>query len=378
MRIIIAGSGAAAVEAARHVRRHDPDSTITVFSAEKLFPYRRPLLPGLLNLPEPPEHFYIHNKEFYEQNSIEVKLGSAAIRVDPLSNELYLQDGKVEKFDRLLLAIGSRAVKIPISGSSNLLRTVHNYDDILYLKQELPNCRHVLIVGGGVLGLELADKILKMGIKVTVAERQNRLLSNFLDESSHLFLQHLLRRVEGLTLLRNCQLQSLQPDSPGINCHLRSTAVRLLKADMVIAATGTIANTVQWPDNCGIVRLETDKYLQVKNFKNIFAAGDCIFTPGQYSGIYRQAVLQGAIAGTNMLGLQREYIPPVPQLRTAFMNIKLFCAGNTADPELQCKQYVTDDSLQHLYYSPTTGKLQGCILINNLENADDFYQAISS
>ena len=376
MRILIAGGGAAAVEAALYARKHAPHSSITIFSAESIRPYRRPLLPELLNKDLPDERLYINNMDFYTQNAIELVLNTQAIKVDPAANELYLSNGRVEKFDRLLLAIGSRAVHLPLAGGADLLKTIHDYQDMIKLKQELPDCRNVLIAGGGVLGLELADQLLKQGIQVTIAERQKMLFSSFMNEASQQFLLKELHQVENLTLLRSCQLQKLQRlDESSIMCYLKSPVIRQLKTHLTISAVGTIANHVQWPENYNISQLATNKYLQVKPFKNIYAAGDCAYINGELSGFYRQARSQGAIAGANLAGAQTEYLPAIPQMRTSFMNIKLYYAGNTTRADLQCRQAVSKHSMQQLYYTPQ-GKLEGCILINDLTEADNYYRII--
>ncbi|MBO5722723.1 MAG: FAD-dependent oxidoreductase, partial [Lentisphaeria bacterium] len=217
MRILIAGGGAAAVEAAANARLLLPESEIVIFSSEKLLPYRRPLLPRLINAESLPGYFFIHNQDFYSQNNIELRLDTAVAAVDPAGKKIHLANGQSEHFDSLLLATGSHARKLP--GNDDAL-TLHDYGDLEKIRTAFAGNKKVLITGGGVLGLEIAGELLKNGGKVTVCERSKYLLESVLNESAAEFLKNLLRRKKSLKIILDSE-----NNPPRLNKSLNISAI---------------------------------------------------------------------------------------------------------------------------------------------------------
>lgn len=151
MRIIIIGGGPAAVEAALTARQFNGNANITIFSAENILPYRRPLLVDFLGSEVTPARFFIHEQSFYDQHRIEIRLNTPVISIDWPENRIMLGNQTFEYYDKLLIACGAMASQLPASLFSEQAEgfVLHNWSDAVILKQKLKKSTHIMIVGGG-------------------------------------------------------------------------------------------------------------------------------------------------------------------------------------------------------------------------------------
>ena len=114
MRIIIAGGGPAAVEAATAIRQHDSNCVIDLYCRENVLPYRRTLLPALLAGSIPEERLQIYPEHFYDQHNINIHPGKKVEQVDPANQLITLTDQQSCHYDRLLLAVGKTSCQLPL------------------------------------------------------------------------------------------------------------------------------------------------------------------------------------------------------------------------------------------------------------------------
>ncbi len=374
MNIIIAGGGPAAAAAAVKCRKLDKNCSITLFSDEAVLPYRRPRLVALLKEPDIPEGFIIHPESFYQQNDITVKLQSSIIGIDIAEKRISLLDNHSVKFDRLLLATGASSKKLPVKKFSEQLFYLNNYQDVLKIKSSLPTARTVAVIGGGVLGLEIASALLSMEHEVILIERNRDLLHGVLDSECSEFLRNRLFRLPNLRIITNCQISSISRRNDQLCCLLNNTVIRHITVDMAICAIGTQAN--HFPGSSDVIAV--DEFLRSNISNDIFAAGNCALVNGRKNEYLSSALRQAEIAAENMLvpneNIMKKFIFPLPEFRCQLNDTKIYTAGCCNAPDLESAVENDGISLKKLYYKGD--KLVGCALIGENIVSGDLYNII--
>ncbi|MBE6379381.1 MAG: NAD(P)/FAD-dependent oxidoreductase [Lentisphaerae bacterium] len=377
MQIIIVGGGPAAVAAAESIRVYDRHSRIIIFSAEKILPYRRPLLISKLNNPVPDERFFIHDQHFYDRNNIEIKLNSRVIAIDWPENCIVLSDQTRCSYDSLLLAYGASAKKTAGQLPANVF-TLHDSEDVPPVRAMLTKARSATVIGGGILGLETAGSCLQLNKKTTLIERSSEIMHGILDcECGNFLHEQLLARNPDLQIITNCDLTALHESAAGqINCIFASGTTDRMSVENVILALGFQTSPPGWQPPVKNCKLEVDRFMKLKGFENIFAAGDCAFYPQIPSGSYRNAVQMGRIAGANIAGEQEFIRIPPREMRGSFMDFKLYCAGEILSDDLEFAVHIKQGFLRKLYYR--NQQLVGCVLLGDVSGSSEFYHAISA
>ena len=315
MKIAITGGGAAAFEAANAARKISADAEITIYSAEKMLPYRRPALSGMLaDFKINEKMFFIKPESFYAENRINVQLNARCVEIR--ENSLVLADGSIAGFDRLIIATGGSAClpAIPGSDKSNVY-TFRDIIDLEKLDKALNQVSKAVIVGAGVLGLELADSLLKRDIDVTVLEMAPRLFSRFLNEEQSADVADKLKIFEKLHLEFGVSVNAVNDDGATL------ADGRKIPADIVIFAAGSRPNLpeklpVGLQVNRGII-VSSDMQ---SSLPGIYAAGDAAEFENRCFGLYNDARNTGIVAGTNAAGGSAEF-------QAAASPVRCFCLG---------------------------------------------------
>jgi 3-phenylpropionate/trans-cinnamate dioxygenase ferredoxin reductase component len=165
-RIVIVGTGLAGASAAGALRDRGYGGKIVMFGTERHRPYELPALSKDVLLGKAGEPAWVHEPGFYSDNEIDLQLGVSALELRPDDHTVVDSDGAVRPYDRLLLATGSRPRVLP-GAQGHVLRTL---DDSLALRSALREGRHVVIVGAGWIGCEVASAARTHGCRVTVVD----------------------------------------------------------------------------------------------------------------------------------------------------------------------------------------------------------------
>lgn len=173
MRHVIVGGGQAAVSAAAKLRELDAAAELLIVGEEPVLPYQRPpLSKKYLSGEMPLDRLVLRPKEWFDAQRIDIRLGTKVTGVDRRDGHIVLEDGTLEPYDRLLLATGTRVRRLPEGLGDHLegvhyLRTVGHIDA---MRSSFRDGQHLVIVGGGYIGLEAAAVARSMGLSVTVVE----------------------------------------------------------------------------------------------------------------------------------------------------------------------------------------------------------------
>ena len=302
MKIAILGGGVAAFEAANAARKFSAEVEIDIFSSEALPPYRRPALSGMLaDFKINEKLFFIKPENFYAENNINLHLNKSCVEIK--EDSLIFSDGTEFNFDKLVIATGGSACRPPIPGSDlPNVYTFRNFADLEKLNTAVSNIKTAVVIGGGVLGLELAESLLKRGIKVSVIEVNNQLFAHKLSAEAAAEVEAKLRAFEGLGLRLGVKAAAIT--TAGVTLEDGS----VIPGEVVIFSAGSrpaLPAKVPAGVKCerGIIvnrRMQTD-------CSNIYAAGDAVQLENRCFGLYNDARNTGMVAGTNAAGGADEY-----------------------------------------------------------------------
>jgi nitrite reductase (NADH) large subunit len=299
VKYLIIGNGMAGITAAQEIRHADPAGRILALSDEGEPYYYRASLSEWVSGETSDEMLPGRTPEFYDQMRI-LRMSARVTRVDPEAKQVHLTDGDKFDYDRLLIATGAQANVYPVEGLDESL-VFRNLADAREIKERLGCCGRALIVGGGILGLELAGALHKMGLPhIAVVQRTSPLGKPLLDAPASEWLQQRMQ-ADGVDLFINDTVARVEQQTALLE------SGRTWDFDIFVQAVGI---TPVFPDVPGLV---AGKGIRVNNrcranLPDVYAAGDCTETrvPGtdrwQTTRIWLDCALQGKTAGQNMAG----------------------------------------------------------------------------
>ncbi|NYE57667.1 NAD(P)/FAD-dependent oxidoreductase [Carboxydothermus ferrireducens] len=374
MKIVIVGGGIAGVSAAAAAREVSDTAEITLISAEKYYPYYRLKLSEYLSGELKEESLLLHPPSWYEERKIKVILGKKVTGARLEARELTLHDGTVIPFSSLVLTTGSYAFKPPVPGGDLPgVYTLRNLDDLKAIRDRAEKARRAVVIGGGVLGLEVAYYLGKRGVRVGVVEHNDRLLPRQVDEEGSKILSRAAREagVE-LYLARDVdRIEGIEQVEKVVFKDGSSVAT-----DIVVFSTGVrpyleVANMLTLGINRGII---VDKYMATSR-ENIYAAGDVAEFEGQMPGIWPVAMEQGKVAGANAAGASKIYTPIPPQNVLKVFGKTVFSIGTVMGEGVTSRRENQGDNFLKYYYKDE--KLVGALLIGDVKLVNEVRKLFS-
>lgn len=328
--ILIIGASAAGVSAAREARKAAPDATVTLVTEELHLPYHRPILTRRL-ADESAEHvraFTLNPESFYRDERIDLVLSERIESLDMAGHTARASSGKTYPFDRLILATGSRPI-VPSPGAAGRdnVFAVRTLDDAQSAHRCILSARHVAVIGGGLLGLEAADAVMKTGAKATVIEAADRLLSLQLDRESSTIVEATVRE-SGCRIVLGTPAKSIDgPDGHAVEVSLATGET--IPADTVLFSVGVRPDTsLAAAHGIGFRRGITVNPRMETNVPGVYACGDAAEGRRWY-GLWTPAVRQGAVAGRNAAGADDSFRDEdFPAMLSAF-GTSVFSMGDT-------------------------------------------------
>jgi 3-phenylpropionate/trans-cinnamate dioxygenase ferredoxin reductase subunit len=309
--IVIIGAGQAGSSLAIKLRALGYQGTVTLIGEEPYAPYQRPPLSKTYLLGEMAlERLYLRPEEVYRDQNIELRLGTQVTAIDPVAQVISL-GAETLSYDQLALTTGSTPRLLPeaIGGRLQNVFAVRGLADVDAMRPAFERGGHVLIIGGGYIGLEAAAVAAKRGLKVTLVEMADRILQRVAcAETSDYF--RALHQSHGVTLLEGVGLSSLTGTDHVTGAILSNGAT--LDIDFALVGVGIQPNT-QLADAAGLTLnngIETNALGQTSQ-SIIWAAGDCASFPYQGERIRLEsvpnAIDQAEVVAANMLGAQKAY-----------------------------------------------------------------------
>lgn len=371
---VIIGNGVAGTTAAEYIRKNDEQGTITIITEEDLPFYSRIRLNEYVSGEVSEGDLVVRKAEWYRDQRLVLKLETRISGAKPDEKMVVAENQEEFPYDVLLIATGSHSFIPPISGSDTrgvyALRTIR---DARAISRVGKGIEEVVVIGGGLLGLEAGNALRKMGKKVTVVEFFPRLLPRQLDGEGAGRLQAMMEEM-GFSFRLGAKTQEIVGGA-GVEGVMLEGGERL-PAEMVIISAGVRPN-MELAQPLG---LEQDKGIKVDehlltNQPNIYAAGDVAEFRGMPYGIWSAASEQGKIAGTNMAGGAGRYEGTTMANSLKVVGIDLAAAGNIdADGEYEWR--VVQDEKRYRKLVISEGKVIGGIMLGDTQGFNRVTKAI--
>lgn len=335
--VVIIGAGQASAVAAATLRKEKYTGTIRILGDESQPAYDRPplskyYLAGEMELPK----LLIRPAEFYADNDIDLHTNTRVASIDAEAKQVVTATDEVFDYDKLVIATGSRARRLNLSGSDLegifYLRTL---DDVDLIRQAMGSGKKLCVIGGGYVGLEVAAVASVAGLDVTVIETQDRILQRVTTpEMSDYY--HNLHVERGVNIMLNKAVTGFDGTGTVSKVLCGDDSV---DADLVIIGVGIVPN-IEIAENAGIDcdnGILVDDHGQTSN-PDIYAAGDCTNHPNRLLGrrlrleSVPNAIEQARVACINLLGGDLEYAS-IPWFWSDQYELKLQMVGFSSDGE---------------------------------------------
>lgn len=360
---LIIGNGVAGTTAAENIRKLDKTGKITVVTEESTPFYYRMRLPDFLSGDLTEDKLNAKKEAWYKDQGIDLTLNTRIQGANPGKRAVTTQSNQEIPYDRLLVATGSRSFIPPMKGADKkgvfALRTIQDARNIVAWAK---NIQKVVLIGGGLLGLEAGNALRKLGKKLTVVEFFPRLLPRQLDVAGGGRLQTMMEGM-GFSFRLGAKTQEIKGEDRVSGVLLEGG--ELLQAEMVIVSAGVrpaleLAKALNLDHDKGV---KVDEEMKTSQ-PGIYAAGDVAEFKGIPYGIWTAATEQGQIAGMNMAGGNALYKGTVMANTLKVVGVDLASAGNI-DAENKMESKVLTDQKVYKKIVLENDQIVGCIMLGD-------------
>lgn len=333
-KLVLVGNGMAGMRAIEELMSLAPDMyDITVFGNEPYGNYNRILLSPVLSGEKTIDEIMLNDEQWYIDNNVTLHKGKAVVKIDRHKRKVIAEDGTEAVYDRLLLATGSTPFMIPVPGHD--LPGVIPFRDIADIDTMLDaakHYRHAVVIGGGLLGLEAANGLLKQGMKVTVVHLTDTLMERQMDSVSGKMLK---KELEARGLL--FELKATTKELIGRK-RVQGVVLedgRELTADLVVMAVGIrpnieLAKSARLQCNRGILVNDTMQTYDPR----IYAVGECVEHRDQCYGLVAPLFEQAKVCANHLVELgYARYEGSMVSTKLKVTGIDLFSAGDFTGDE---------------------------------------------
>jgi len=368
--LVIVGNGMAAARLVDELAKTALGRyAIAVIGAEPRLAYNRVLLSSVLAGETASHDIELRPADWWRDRGVTLKYGCVATEIDVGRRELKIENDESIAFSKLVLATGSTPLRLNVPGAD--LAGVHTFRDsrdVDLLLTLAAQKKRVVVVGGGLLGLEAAYGLAKAGAPVTLIHLMDRLMERQLDVSAAELLKSLVER-KGIKILLNA-------NTAGIHGVIRVEAIELsdgrrIDADAVIFAAGIRPNVALAKDagisvNRGIV---VDDVLQT-GAPDIFALGECAEHRGICYGLVEPAYEQARVLARHLAGRAAAYEGSVVATNLKVSGVSVFSAGDFIGAE-GSETIVLNDASGGTYKKLviSAGRLTGAALVGDVGDA---------
>lgn len=378
-KLILIGSGMVGARFIERLLAEAPDQyDIRVFNKEPNGGYNRimlsPVLAGEKALPE----IMTHDTDWFEARSVHLHTRTEIVAVDQQAKAVTTHQGESYSYDKLVIATGSSPFIIPVPGHQ--LPGVVAFRDVRDVNLMIAASREkqkAVVIGGGLLGLEAANGLIKRGMDVTVVHLGDVLMEMQMDAVSGQLLQKNLEAA-GMKFVMKGQTSEILGETQVTGVKMADG--RVVEADLVVMAVGIrpnigVGKKMGLEINRGIVvndQLETSA-------KDIYALGECVEHRGQLYGLVAPLYEQAQVLADTLSGKEAAYQGSFVSTKLKVTGISLFSAGDFQDSE-QSESLVYKDLSQNIYRKVVLkeNKIQGAVLFGDVTGSNWIFDNLVS
>jgi nitrite reductase (NADH) large subunit len=376
--LVVIGNGMAAARLVEELtKRALGRYAVAVIGEEPRLAYNRVLLSALLAQEVGFAEIELKPAQWWRDRGVTLRYGMRASAVDPAARELMLSSGTRLAFSKLVFATGSQPVKLDVAGMD--LPGVFTFRDIDDVKAIAKTAgMRVVVIGGGLLGLEAAHGLAKARARVTVLHLMDRLMERQLDAPAARMLKRAVE-ARGIAVRLNAAAARIMGDRRVEAVELRDG--RAIAADAVVVAVGIRANT-------GLARdagLKVDRGIAVDDHletsvEGIHAIGECAEHRGQCYGLVEPAYEQAQVLARRLAGESATYGGSVPAANLKVAGVHVFSVGDFLAATAGAEEIVLSDPAFGVYKKLVIakGRLIGAVLFGDIADGPWYLELIRS
>lgn len=361
---MIVGGGLAAARTAEQLRRSEYSGPITIVSDEVHLPYDRPPLSKEV-LRKEVDDTALKPRQWYDDNDITLRLGSAARSLDTAAQTLTLEDGTTLGYDELVIATGLVPRRIPTIPDLDGIRVLRTFDESLALREHASAAQRAVIIGAGFIGCEVAASLRSLGVDVVLVEPQPTPLAAVLGEQIGELVAR-LHRAEGVDVRLGVGVAQVRGDT-----HVEAVVLTdgtELAADVVVIGIGSRPAT-DWLEGSGVAIDSVDRGVLCDeagrtSAPNVWALGDVASwrdAAGHQGRVehWSNVADQARVVVPAMLGKEVPPVVVVPYFWSDQYDVKIQCLGEPEADDIV--HIVEDDGRKFLAYYERDGALVGVV-----------------
>ncbi|MFM0049204.1 NAD(P)/FAD-dependent oxidoreductase [Caballeronia grimmiae] len=379
-RLVVIGNGMAGMRTVEELLKIAPDLyDITVFGAEPHGNYNRILLSPVLAGEKRMDDIIINTRDWYAANGITLHAGDAVVEIDRARRIVRSEKGVEARYDRLLIATGSKPFIIPVPGCDLPgVIAFRDIQDVETMREAARDHRHAVIVGGGLLGLEAANGLQRQGMSVTVVHASDSLMDRQLDASASALLRRSLE-AKGLRFVMAAQTTEIIGDE-------RVRAVRFadgtqIDADLVVMTAGVRPN-IALAKAAGLHcdrAIVVDDTLQTFD-PRVYAVGECVQHRSATFGLVAPIWDQARVAGAHLAGAgHRRYVQRATATKLKVTGVDLYSAGDFIGGD-DSEDLVLRDPRRGVYKRVVlqAGRVIGAVLYGDVKDGAWYFELIQN
>jgi nitrite reductase (NADH) large subunit len=365
--LIVIGNGMAAARlvdelAKRTLGRY----AVAVIGAEPRLAYNRVLLSALLAEEVGPSDIELKPARWWRDRGVTLRYGMRATAVDPLARQVQLADGTQLPFSKLVFATGSLPIKLGNPGMDlPEVFTFRDIDDVNTIAASTAAGRRVVVIGGGLLGLEAAYGLAKAGADVTVLHLMDRLMERQLDHRAAMMLERAVA-AKGITVRLSAETARIVGNGHVEAVELKDGSV--IPADAVVVAVGIRANA----ELARAAGLAVERGIMVDDrletgVAGIHAIGECAQHRGICYGLVEPAYEQAAVLARHLAGESVAYPGSVLATNLKVSGVNVFSAGDFLGAAAGADEIVLSDPGAGIYKKLVVAgdRLTGAVLFGD-------------
>jgi len=375
-KLVVIGNGMAGMRTVEELLKLEPEYyDITVFGDEPYTNYNRIMLSPVLASEKKIDEIILNTEQWYSDNNITLHKGKKVTEIQRFKRLITATDGTTAEYDRLLIATGSKSFMLPIKGADKEgvigFRDIKDVNTMLEASKKYHNA---VVIGGGLLGLEAADGLMKQGMNVTVVHLMDTLMERQLDETAGKMLAASLK-AKGMQFLMGYKSAEILGDQ-------RITALRFedgseITTDLLVMAVGIVPN-IELAKKAGI---HCERGIVVNDTMQtfdprIYSVGECVQHRGITYGLVAPLFEQAKVVANQLVehGIAA-YKGSVSSTVLKVTGIELFSAGDFIGNE-STENIVFKDAAAGIYKKIVlqNNRIKGAVLYGNTMDGSWYFQ----
>lgn len=378
-KLILIGAGMVGVRFIENLLKVAPNQyEIQVFNKEKLAGYNRIMLSPVLAGEKTLSEIVTHKVEWFEENGVSLFQNTEITQVDKKNKIVYTMEGKEYIYDELVIATGSSAFVLPVPGKDlPSVVAFRDVNDVDFMLEAAKNKHKAVVIGGGLLGLEAANGLMKQGMDVTVVHAADILMNVQMDE------------IAGKLLKENLEKNGMKFVMPAFTAEILGekdvTGIRFddgseIETELVVMAVGirpsvALGKKMELNVNHAIMvndQLET-------SYKDIYALGECVEHRGQVYGLVAPLYEQAEVLAKHLAGKPAAYEGSFISTKLKVTGISLFSAGEFQD-SAETESLVYEDLSQAIYRKIVLkdNKIKGAVMFGDVSGSNWIFDNLIS